>query len=171
MKKKIIEWFEIENELRKAMTYPGFAFQVWCTINADKIKKLLDVVKAKSTPSDEYNKFADLTEACKKKYCKVENGSPVIVDSPEGPVYVFETENKDLFEKEIGGIIADNKVVKDEYDAMIQEYLKFIREDELDIDIKLLNGKLIPTAYFESHPDQSLAFIQKCRDLVNLSEE
>jgi hypothetical protein len=172
MKKKIFEWFNIEAELKKAMAYPGFAFQVWCTINQKKVMDVLTVVKEKSTPSEAYSKFVQEADACKKKYYKTdENGNPIVKNTPTGQVYVFEGENKVAFEAEIAEIYANNKEVISEYDEMIREYYKYIQEDEIEIDIKLLNEKNVPTTFFELNPDKSMSFLQSCVDLIAHKEE
>jgi len=167
MEKKIVDWFQIESELTKAKSYPGFAFQVWCQINAEKIKKYLDVVKERSTPSNEYQVFARAAEDLKVKYAvKDEDGNPIIDSKPEGKQYRILDKDKESFESEIKPLMEANKELIESYGTQLNEYYKYIQEEMMDIDIKLLNGKNVPEKFFEDHPEQSLTFVEACSDLI-----
>jgi hypothetical protein len=169
MEKKIIEWFRIESELSNAKTYPGWPFQVWCTINEKKIKDILDEVRKKSTPGESYSEFLKKAEEIKVKFCeKTTTGEPDLEGSGENRRYKFSEENKKDFDKEITKLNKENESIIAEYSDMINKYLEYITTDSFDIDIKLLNSKNIPEEYFQEHPDKSLSFLNVCLDLVNI---
>jgi hypothetical protein len=169
MEKKIIEWFGIEAELGTAKTYPGWPFQVWCTMVEKKVKSFLDEVRAKSTPSDEYNEVMKKAEEIRSKYCeKNESGEPILEDSPEGKRYTFSETNKKAFDKAIEKLNKDSEEIVKAHVDMMNKYIEYVTNDVLDIDIKLLNSKNIPEEYFKEHPDKSLSFLNSCLDLVNM---
>jgi len=167
MKKKIIEWFAVEAELGKAKSYPGFAFQVWCTINEKKLKEQLDVVREKSNPTDEYKNFIQKIEDIKKELCeKDKEGNPIIDENK----YTFSEKNRVKLETKIDELNKENGDIIKEYTDKINEYFAYIRDEDLDIDIKLLNEKNIPEKYFEEHPDLSVEFIQSTLDLIKFED-
>ena len=171
MKKKIIEWFEIEHELGMAKRYPGFAFQTWCQINEDKIKKVLDVVREKSNPSKEYRKFTSDIDVLKKKYCvNGEDGKPLLETTETGKRYTFEGENKTLFDEAVKELNVEIEKIVQEYVDQINEYYKYITEEEMEFNIKLLNFKYIPVQFFEDNLDKASTFREKCFDLIDTSE-
>jgi alpha-galactosidase/6-phospho-beta-glucosidase family protein len=169
MKKKIIDWFAIERELYQGVNYPGWAFKIWCEQNFKKLSKVLDPIREKADGSPEYKQFIQDADVIKRKYCKKdESGSPVLETTETGKRYVFEDDQKELFDAEISKLNIENDDVVKAYVNQINEYYKFIESEELEFDIKLLASKNIPEQFFGEHPETGNSFVHYCADLVKL---
>lgn len=170
--KLLSDWFKIEQELLKASTYPGLAFQVWCLMTLKKIKETLQVIREKSAPSEKFQKYLESGSNIQRLYCKKnEDGTPFVIQTSEGLTLRFEGENKHLFNISIDEL---NEEYKDEIknrDDQMMEYNNYVDSTIHEFDLKKLNPIHLPEKFFEQNPDKSLSFLTTMMDLIDFKDD
>lgn len=154
--KKAIEFFQMEDAMSQVSNAPGFKFQILLAKNLKVLKAEVDLIREKSKFCDEFAAADKLAEEIKRKYSNRDaKGEPIILSEYQNgqmvSKYDIPADKNEEFEKEIIAFweAPEPLEAKNKQEAIFKEYDKFLKEEDITLELFTIPTSCIPVEYFD----------------------